>query len=90
MNDSQNSKATRQHHQRQDDNEVSKSIVYGTQNMPDLPAMRFLNKGMHCPHADQMDKDRPNCILRRYMATKLKDENFKVRTPTTWTCTYCK
>ncbi|KAF8945653.1 hypothetical protein BGZ47_002259 [Haplosporangium gracile] len=91
MDDSQNPKITRQHHQKHDDNEESKSIVYVTpQNMPDLPAMRFLNKSMHYPHADQTDKSRPNCILCRYKTTKLKDENFKVRTPTAWTCTFCK
>ncbi|KAF9373383.1 hypothetical protein CPB97_000586 [Podila verticillata] len=84
MNDPQNPKATRQHNQKQDDHEASKSIVYVTQSMPDLPAIRLLNKGMHYPHADQMNKSHPNCILCCYKATTLKDENFKAKTPTPW------
>ncbi|KAF8948681.1 hypothetical protein BGZ47_003327 [Haplosporangium gracile] len=54
--------------------------------MPELPAIRLLHKSMYYPHAEQTGQSRPSCILCRYKTTKLKDENFKVKTPTPWSC----
>ena len=68
-------RAIRQRHR--DDHEAFKSIVYVIQNTPDLPAIRLHKQGHALPTrgSDRQELPHPNCILYRYKATKLKDEN---------------